>query len=109
MDDSLFIREYLNKYKQALFETDVSEELIEMRNLLRTIREERKKMILAGNGQGPVQGDESRLRKKGLHVDAALMQHAQQSPDQKLRLRTRLHGAQCNPRQRRHLAASLGW
>lgn len=50
MDDALFIREYLNKYKRTLFETDVSKEMVEMRNLLLITKEEGKKMILAGNG-----------------------------------------------------------
>ena len=50
MDDSRFIRKYLDMYKQALFDSDVSKEMVEMRDLLLTAKKMSKKMILAGNG-----------------------------------------------------------
>jgi D-sedoheptulose 7-phosphate isomerase len=50
MDDLAFIQECLKKYRQALFETDVSKEMIAMRDLLVRTKESRGKMILAGNG-----------------------------------------------------------
>lgn len=50
MDDLDFIQECLKKYRLAIFETDVAKEMIAMRDLLVRTKENRKKMILAGNG-----------------------------------------------------------
>ncbi len=33
MDDLTFIKDYLNRYKNSLFETDVSDELIKMKSI----------------------------------------------------------------------------
>lgn len=50
MDDLTFIKDYLNRYKSSLFETDVSHELIKMKEILLKIKENGKKVIIAGNG-----------------------------------------------------------
>ena len=50
MDDLTFIKDYLNRYKSSLFETDVSHELIKMKEILLRIKENGKKVIIAGNG-----------------------------------------------------------
>ena len=50
MDDMTFINDYLNRYKQSLFETDVSDKLIEMKQKLLKIKNEGNKVIIAGNG-----------------------------------------------------------
>ena len=50
MDDLAFIKDYLNRYKSSLFETDVSDELIKMKEILLKIKENGKKVIIAGNG-----------------------------------------------------------
>ena len=50
MDDLTFIKDYLNRYKSSLFETDVSHELIKMKEMLLRIKENGKKVIIAGNG-----------------------------------------------------------
>mgnify|MGYP000315382243 FL=1 len=50
MDDLTFIKDYLNRYKSSLFETDVYHELIKMKEILLRIKENGKKIIIAGNG-----------------------------------------------------------
>ena len=50
MEDLTFIKDYLNRYKSSLFETDVSHELIKMKEILLKIKENGKKVIIAGNG-----------------------------------------------------------
>jgi len=50
MDDLNFIKDYLNRYKSSLFETDVYHELIKMKEILLRIKENGKKVIIAGNG-----------------------------------------------------------
>ena len=50
MEDLTFIKDYLNRYKSSLFETDVSHELIKMKEILLKIKANGKKVIIAGNG-----------------------------------------------------------
>ena len=50
MEDLTFIKDYLNRYKSSLFKTDVSHELIKMKEILLRIKENGKKVIIAGNG-----------------------------------------------------------
>ena len=50
MDDLTFIKDYLNRYKSSLFEADVYHELIKMKEILLKIKENGKKVIIAGNG-----------------------------------------------------------
>jgi len=50
MKDKIFIDDYLERYKQALFYTDVSETMIAMKNLLLKTQQNRKKAIVVGNG-----------------------------------------------------------
>ena len=50
MDDLTFINDYLARYKHSLFETDVSDKLIIMKQKLLNIKKDRNKVIIAGNG-----------------------------------------------------------
>ena len=50
MDDLRFIEDYLNRYKNLLFETDVSNQMIKMKQKLLEIKGNGKKVIIAGNG-----------------------------------------------------------
>ena len=50
MEDLTFIKDYLNRYKSSLFETDVSQELIKMKEMLLNVKNKHKKVIIAGNG-----------------------------------------------------------
>ena len=50
MEDHTFINDYLNRYKISLFETDVEEEIIKMKELLLNVKNNGKKVIVAGNG-----------------------------------------------------------
>ena len=50
MRDSEFIKDYLNRYKKSLLETDVSEKLIKMKKMLLDIISNDSKVIIAGNG-----------------------------------------------------------
>jgi len=50
MNDPIFIKDYLNRYKKSLFETDISNKLIEMKKMLLDIKSSGKKVIIAGNG-----------------------------------------------------------
>lgn len=50
MKDLEFIEDYLNRYKKSLFETDVSNEMIQMKEILLELKQNGKKVIIAGNG-----------------------------------------------------------
>ena len=50
MDDLTFISNYFKKYKKSLFETDVSEQLKEMKKMLLNSQKNKKKVMIAGNG-----------------------------------------------------------
>ena len=50
MDDNAFISDYLERYRQALIETDVSGELIRMKEMLLEVKERGNKVIVSGNG-----------------------------------------------------------
>ena len=50
MDDLSFIQDYFERYHRSILGTDVSKEMIEMRDLLMETNKKGKKMILAGNG-----------------------------------------------------------
>lgn len=50
MDDLKFIRDYFNRYKKSLFETDIIEHLIKMKQMLLEVKKSGKKVIVAGNG-----------------------------------------------------------
>lgn len=50
MTDLEFIQDYLIRYKRALFETDVTKQLIQMKHLLLKIKKNENKVIIAGNG-----------------------------------------------------------
>lgn len=50
MTDLEFIKDCLNRYKNSLFETDVSEKMIKMKELLLGVKNKGKKIIIAGNG-----------------------------------------------------------
>ncbi|MBT6228100.1 MAG: SIS domain-containing protein [Candidatus Scalindua sp.] len=50
MDDNAFISDYLERYRQSLIETDVSGELIRMKEMLLEVKERGNKVIVSGNG-----------------------------------------------------------
>ena len=50
MDDEQFIKDYLERYKQSLFETDVSILMIQMKEMLLGVKKDDQKVIVAGNG-----------------------------------------------------------
>ena len=50
MDDNEFISDYLERYRQSLIETDVSGELIRMKEMLLEVKERGNKVIVVGNG-----------------------------------------------------------
>lgn len=50
MDDMTFIKDYLNRYQKSLFDTDVSNQLIELKQMLLDVKKNGKKVIVAGNG-----------------------------------------------------------
>ena len=50
MNDLTFIKDYLARYKKSLFETDISQELIGMKEMLLELNKTGKKVIIAGNG-----------------------------------------------------------
>ena len=50
MDDKAFINDYLERYRQSLLETDVSEELVRMKEMLLQVKAQGKKAIVSGNG-----------------------------------------------------------
>jgi D-sedoheptulose 7-phosphate isomerase len=50
MKDKDFINDYLNRYKTALFENDISDTLVAMKEMLLKIQQSRNKVIVVGNG-----------------------------------------------------------
>jgi D-sedoheptulose 7-phosphate isomerase len=50
MDEISFIKDYLERYRRALIETDVSAELVRMQKMLLEVRASGNKAIVAGNG-----------------------------------------------------------
>ena len=50
MEDHAFIKDYLNRYKKSLLETDVEDKVLKMKKLLLNIKNNEKKVIVAGNG-----------------------------------------------------------
>jgi len=50
MDDLTFIKDYLDRYKKSLFENDISDQIIKMKEMLFEIKNNGKKVIIAGNG-----------------------------------------------------------
>jgi D-sedoheptulose 7-phosphate isomerase len=50
MNDKEFITESLKRYKEALLEKDVSDELLALKELLLQIQQKGNKVIIAGNG-----------------------------------------------------------
>ena len=50
MKDKIFIDDYLEGYKKALLQTDVSETMIAVKTLLLKTQQNRKKVIVVGNG-----------------------------------------------------------
>ena len=50
MKEKIFIDDYLERYKKALLQTDVSETMIAVKNLLLKIQQNGKKAIIVGNG-----------------------------------------------------------
>jgi len=50
MSDLDFINEYLRRYKKSLFETDVSKQMIKMKEMLLEVKNNGNKVIIAGNG-----------------------------------------------------------
>ena len=49
-EDLKFMEDYLNRYKESLFETDVSQEMIKMKEMLLEVKTNGKKVMVAGNG-----------------------------------------------------------
>ena len=50
MHDQAFIKDYLNRYNKSLFENDISDQMIKMKEMLLSIKKNGKKVIIAGNG-----------------------------------------------------------
>ena len=50
MDDLTFIKDYLNRYKNSLLETDVSQQIIKMKGMMLEVKKKGKKVMIAGNG-----------------------------------------------------------
>ena len=50
MEDLTFINDYLARYKKLLFENDISDQIIEMKEMLLKIKNNGKKVIITGNG-----------------------------------------------------------
>ena len=50
MDDLTFIKDYLARYEKSLFETDISQEMIKMKEMLLEVKARGKKVMIAGNG-----------------------------------------------------------
>lgn len=50
MDEKSFIKDYLERYRRSLIETDVSEELVQMKEMLLEVKARGNKTIVAGNG-----------------------------------------------------------
>lgn len=50
MDEKTFIKDYLERYRRSLIETDVSEKLVRMKEMLLEVKARGNKSIVAGNG-----------------------------------------------------------
>jgi D-sedoheptulose 7-phosphate isomerase len=50
MNDKKFIKDYLSRYNKSLFENDISDQMIKMKELLLELKNNGKKVIIAGNG-----------------------------------------------------------
>jgi len=50
LTDLDFIKDYLNRYQKSLFESNVSKQMIELKQKLLEIKKNDKKVIIAGNG-----------------------------------------------------------
>ena len=50
MDDLKFMKEYLKRYRSSLFKTDVSDQMIRMKEMLLEVKKNGRKVIIAGNG-----------------------------------------------------------
>ena len=50
MNDKKFIKDYLERYNKSLFENDISNQMIKMKNMLIDLKNNGKKVIIAGNG-----------------------------------------------------------
>jgi len=50
MNDLEFIKDYLGRYNKSLFETDVSDQMIQMKQILLEVKKKCRKVIIAGNG-----------------------------------------------------------
>ena len=50
MDEKAFLDNYFQRYREAIFNTGVYDSLLQARDRLLTVKEDGKKMILAGNG-----------------------------------------------------------
>ena len=50
MNDKEFIKDYLSRYNKSLFENDISDQMIKMKEMLLGIKKNGKKVIIAGNG-----------------------------------------------------------
>ncbi len=50
MNDKEFIKEYLDRYENALLKNDISLQFVEMKKMLLNVKSNGKKVIIAGNG-----------------------------------------------------------
>lgn len=50
MDDQQFLIEYFDRYRRSIFETDVRENLIKLKDWMKATSENGSKIIIAGNG-----------------------------------------------------------
>ncbi len=50
MDDKQFLIDYLDRYRQSIFETDVKAKMIDLKDLMKAAHVNGKKVIIAGNG-----------------------------------------------------------
>lgn len=50
MNDQVFLKQYFERYRQGLFGTDVTEQLIAFRDFALEVKKQGKKLIFAGNG-----------------------------------------------------------
>ena len=50
MNDKDFILDYLHRYQKGLFDADISNQIIKLKNKLLDVKKDSKKVIVAGNG-----------------------------------------------------------
>lgn len=50
VNEKQFLTEYFDRYRKSIFETDVNEQLIELKELMSGVHADGKKVIIAGNG-----------------------------------------------------------